>query len=99
MIGNNGVIGERDRPSFSEGQATEHERVMAYVKLAGVELRQDIMDVEHHRRSQKFRHDRGEYQEVWNGMHMNELVLLGKLATPDKKGSGQQKPHNAKKIR
>src|SRR6266481_2318339 len=99
MIGDNGVIGECDRPSFREDQATEHERITGYVKLAGVELRQDVMDVEHHRRSQKFGHGRGEYQEVWNGMHMNELVLLGRLATPDKQGSGQQKPHNAKKIR
>ena len=76
----------------------EHERIVGYVKLAGVELRQNIMDVEDYRRSQKFGHDCGEHQEIRNRMHMEELVFLRKLATPDKQGGRQQEPHDAEKI-
>ena len=75
MICNDYVVGKASGGLFDANEEPKHTRLITRGKLAGVEFREDVMNIKNYWRAAKFRKQSTKNQQIWNGMYMKQVIM------------------------
>ena len=99
VVGEDHMVGKFGGDSFHGAEGFDGEGIVGDVKLAAVEFRHDVVDVEQHLRALEFGIPRGEHHEVRDVVDVDEVVrfLTVALADPERR-DGQEAQQGPEKI-
>src|SRR5665213_2229970 len=95
MVGDDDMCGKACRTSFDEGENTEEGGIVGNFELAGVELREEVMDIEEDGDALQFCCDGGEDQEVRHVVNVHKITGADALPAIEEESGAQEKAQNS----
>jgi hypothetical protein len=99
MVGNNHVIGKTCSPSLGNQKRSKQQRMFANFKFAGVELGNNVVNVENDFAACQLGNKGGEHFEVRNRMYVHQLVRVPQVPPRQKKSGSEKEEEQSKHIR
>ena len=98
VIGNDHVISEGGRPALDPLQGFEDQRVAAHAELGGVELGDDVVDVQDDLGPAQLGNQGRKHFEVRNRMDVHQVVGLVQLLARHFKQRSEEEPNDAPQV-